>query len=130
MADMTQTSASLAAAAVKSAASGGTVAAVVAFDPVTMAVGLITALIALLHTSPPEGQPRATAMVFILVGSSAFLAGALVPVVVAAGLNYYPWLSQAGAGGMSYAAAAVIGAAPHLVAPIWRAWRAAKGGAQ
>lgn len=129
MADPAHTGANLATTAIKSGASGGAVAAVVAFDPIAMAVGLIAALIALLHTSPPEGQPRAPAMVFILVASSSFLAGALVPVVVAAGLNYAPWLEAAGAGGMSYAAAAIIGAAPHLAAPIWRAWRATKGGA-
>lgn len=115
-------------AAAKSATSGGTVAAVVAFDPITMAVGLIAALIALLHTAPPDDQPRAPLMVFVLVASSAFLAGALVPVVVAGGLNYYPWIEGAGVGGMSYAAAAIIGAAPHLAAPMWRAWRQ-KGGA-
>lgn len=115
-------------AAAKSATSGGTVAAVVAFDPVTMAVGLIAALIALLHTAPPDDQPRAPLAVFVLVASSAFLAGALVPVVVAGGLNYYPWLADAGTSGMGYAAAAIIGAAPHLAAPIWRAWRQSKGG--
>ncbi len=129
MADPQSTDSAMVAAAAKSATSGGAVAAVVAFDPVTMAVGLIAALIALLHTAPPEGQQRAPLMVFVLVASSSFLAGALVPVVVAAGLNYYPWLAHAGAGGMSYAAAAIIGAAPHLAAPIWRAWRASKGGA-
>ena len=130
MADPHSTAGSaVAQAAVKSATSGGAVTAVVAFDPVTMAVGLIAALIALLHTAPPEGTPRAPLMVFILVASSAFLAGALVPVVVAGGLNYYPWLAAAGVGGMSYAAAAIIGAAPHLAAPLWRAWRQSKGGA-
>lgn len=120
---------SIAATAVKSAASGGAVAAVAAFDPVSMAVGLIAALIALLHTAPPEGQQRAPMAVFMLVASSSFLAGALVPVVVAAGLNYYPWLATAGMGGLSYAAAAVIGAAPHLAGPIWRAWRSTRGSA-
>jgi hypothetical protein len=129
MADPQSTGSAMLAAAAKSATSGGAVAAVVAFDPVTMAVGLIAALIALLHTVPPEGQQRAPLMVFVLVASSSFLAGALVPVVVVAGLNYYPWLLNAGTGGMSYAAAAIIGAAPHLAAPIWRAWRASKGGA-
>ncbi len=119
----------LAATAAKSAASGGTVAAVVAFDPMTMAVGLVAALWSLLHTDPPEGQPRVPALVFVMVACSGFLAGALVPAVVAAGLNYYPWLAQAGVGGMSYAASAIIGAAPHLAGPLWRAWRQGKGGA-
>lgn len=119
----------IATTAAKSAASGGAVATVAAFHPISMAVGLVAALIALLHTSPPEGQQRAPLMVFLLVASSSFMAGALVPIVVAAGLNYYPWLATAGTGGLSYAAAAIIGAAPHLAGPIWRAWRAAKGGA-
>lgn len=120
---------SIATTAAKSAASGGAVATVAAFDPISMAVGLVAALIALLHTAPPEGQQRAPLAVFVLVASSSFMAGALVPIVVAAGLNYYPWLATAGLGGLSYAAAAIIGAAPHVVGPIWRAWRAAKGGA-
>jgi hypothetical protein len=128
MADPQAAGSAVVQAAAKSATSGSVVTAVVAFDLITMAVGLIAALIALLHTSPPEGQQRAPVMVFVLVAGSSFLAGALVPVVVAAGLNYYPWLLNAGTGGMSYAAAAIIGAAPHLAAPMWRAWRQ-KGGA-
>jgi len=128
MADPQSTGSAMLAAAAKSATSGGAVAAVVAFDPLTMAVGLVAALWALLHTNPPKGQSRAPVMVFVMVACSSFLAGALVPALVAAGLNYYPWLAHAGASGMSYAAAAIIGAAPHLAAPMWRAWRQ-KGGA-
>jgi hypothetical protein len=117
----------LAATAAKSAASGGATAALLPFDPITMAVGLVAALVALLHITPPEGQARTPVSVFLMVAGSAFLAGVFVPVAVAGGTNYLPWLAGVGDRPLQLAAAAVIGALPHVAPLIWRLWRETKG---
>lgn len=119
----------MAATAAKSAMSGGITAATLPLDPVTMAVGLIAALVALLHITPPTGQDRTPVKIFLLVASSGFLAGVFVPIVVAGGINYLPWMLTAGDRAMHLAAAALIGAAPHVAPLLWRLWREAKGGA-
>lgn len=123
MADLTTTAA-------KSAASGGLTATTVGIDPVTMAVGLIAALVALLHVNPPPGESRTPLRVFALVVGSGFLAGVFVPVAVAGGINYLPWIATAGDRALQLAAAAIIGAAPHVAPVLWRLWRESKGGAQ
>lgn len=115
--------------AVKSAASGATLAATLPLDPITMGVGLVAALISLLHINPPEGETRTPLRVFALVAASGFLAGIFVPVAVAGGVNYLPWLSGAGDRPLQLAAAAVIGALPHVGPLLWRLWRESKGGA-
>lgn len=117
----------VATAAAKSLGSGASITALLPFDWLTMTVGLVSALMALLHTNPPEGQTRTPLRVFLLVASSGFLSGALVPVAVAGGVNYLPWLQSAGPAGMQYAAAAALGVFPHIVGPAWRAWREYKG---
>jgi len=123
MAELTTTAA-------KSATSGALTAATLPLDPVTMAVGLVAALIALLHISPPPGEHRTPLRVFALVVSSGFLAGVFVPVAVAGGVAYLPWVATAGDRAMQLAAAAVIGALPHIAPLLWRLWREAKGGVQ
>lgn len=115
--------------AVKSAASGATMAATLPLDPITMAVGLVSALVALLHISPPPGEHRTPLRVFAMVAGSGFLAGVFVPVVVAGGLNYLPWLSASGDRAAHLAAAAIIGAAPHVLPLLWKIYREWKGGA-
>lgn len=125
----TTSTSAIVATAVKSAGSGTVTATLLPLDPVTMAIGLVAALIALLHITPPEGQSRAPWRVFALVAGSGFLAGVFVPVAVAGGVNYLPWLGGVGDRAMHLAAAAVIGAAPHVAPLVWRLWREAKGGA-
>lgn len=120
----------IAATAAKSAVSGTGIAATLPIDPITMAVGLVAALIALLHITPPEGEPRTPVRVFLLVASSGFLAGVFVPVAVVGGVNYLPWVTAAGDRPLQLAAAALIGAAPHVAPVLWRLWREAKGGAR
>lgn len=120
---------SISAIAAKSAASGALTAAALPLDPVTMGVGLVAALVALLHITPPEGQTRTPLRVFALVAASGFLAGVFVPVAVAGGVNYLPWLHSAGDRALHLAAAAVIGALPHVAPTVWRLWREAKKGA-
>ena len=120
----------LAGHAVKGAASGSGIAVALPLDPITMGIGLVAALVALLHTNPPEGQERTPARVFLLVAASGFLAGVFVPVVVAGGTHYLPWLAGVADRPLQLAAAALIGAAPHLAPVLWRLWRATKGGAQ
>lgn len=119
---------SIATHAAKGAASGSGIAVTLPLDPITMAIGLVAALVALLHTSPPEGEARTPARVFLLVAASGFLAGVFVPVVVAGGLNYLPWLSSVADRPLQLAAAALIGAAPHIAPVLWRIWRTTKGG--
>ena len=130
MADPSSTASPMAAAAAKGAASGSVTALTLPLDPITMAVGLVSALVALLHIAPPPGQERTSCRIFALVVGSGFLAGVFVPVAVAGGLNYLPWLHAVGSRPLDLAAAAVIGAAPHVLPLLWRAWREAKGGAQ
>lgn len=120
--------ADLSATAAKSAASGALTAATLPLDPVTMAVGLVAALVALLHIAPPDGEHRTPLRVFALVVSSGFLAGVFVPVAVAGGMNYLPWVATAGDRAMQLAAAAIIGALPHVAPLVWRLWRESKGG--
>ncbi len=117
----------MAATAAKSAASGATIATALPLDPITMAVGLVAALVALLHITPPAGEPRTPLRVFAMVAGSGFLAGVFVPVAVAGGVNYLPWLTAAGDRPMHLAAAAIIGALPHVAPLLWRAWRAERG---
>lgn len=119
----------LAATAGKSAVSGGATSALLPFDPITMAVGLVAALVALLHITPPEGQARTPVSVFLLVAGSAFLAGVFVPVAVPGIVSYLPWTANAGERALAYAAAAIIGALPHVGPLAWRTWQARKGGA-
>lgn len=121
MAELTSTAA-------KSAASGTLTAATLPIDPITMAVGLVAALVALLHITPPSGETRTPWRVFALVAGSGFLAGVFVPVAVAGGLNYLPWIATAGDRPLQLAAAAIIGAAPHVAPMLWCLWRETKGG--
>lgn len=113
----------VAATAIKSAGSGTLTATLLPLDPITMAVGLISALVALLHITPPPGEARTPVRVFALVAGSGFLAGVFVPVAVAGGINYLPWISTAGDRAMHLAAAAIIGAAPHVLPTLWKAYR-------
>lgn len=130
MADPSTTgSSAVAGTAIKSAGSGTLTAALLPLDPVTMAVGLVSALVALLHISAPPGETRTPIRVFMLVASSGFLAGVFVPVAVAGGLNYLPWISAAGDRAAHLAAAAVIGAAPHVLPLFWKTYKDWKGGA-
>lgn len=129
MADPSSTASHIGATAAKSAGSGTLTAALLPLDPITMMVGLVSALVALLHISPPPGETRTPVRVFLLVAGSGFLAGVFVPVAVAGGVNYLPWISAAGDRAMHLAAAAIIGAAPHVLPLIWKAWRESKGGA-
>ncbi|MEY2653122.1 MAG: hypothetical protein RLZZ524_149, partial [Pseudomonadota bacterium] len=72
------------------------------------------------------GEARTPMRVFAMVVASGFLAGVFVPVAVAGGVNYLPWLATAGDRPLQLAAAAVIGAAPHVAPLLWRLWRASK----
>jgi hypothetical protein len=119
---------SIAAIAAKSAASGALTAAALPLDPITMSVGLVAALVALLHIAPPEGQTRTPLRVFALVVASGFLSGVFVPVAAAAGTNYLPWLATVGDRSLHLAVAAIIGALPHVAPTLWRLWRESKGG--
>lgn len=121
---------SIAVTGAKSAASGATIATALPLDPITMAVGLIAALVALLHIAPPPGQQRTPLRVFALVVGSGFLAGVFVPVAVAGGVAYLPWVSAAGDRATHLAAAAIIGALPHVAPLLWRLWQEQKGGAR
>lgn len=124
MADPAHSSAAtIAATAAKSATSGGVTAMTLPVDPVTMAVGLIAALIALLHIPPEDGQARPPRRVVALVAGSGFLAGIFVPLAVAGGINYLPWVAQAGDRPLQLAAAAIIGALPHVAPVLWRLWK-------
>jgi len=130
MADPSTTgSSAIAGTAIKSAGSGSLTALTLPLDPITMAVGLIAALVALLHITPPPGETRTPIRVFMLVAGSGFLAGVFVPVVVAGGVNYLPWLHSAGDRAMHLAAAAIIGAAPHVLPLLWKIYKESKGGA-
>ena len=113
----------IAATAIKSAGSGTVTATLLPLDPITMTIGLVTALVALLHITPPPGEIRTPYRVFALVAGSGFLAGVFVPITVAGGVNYLPWISGAGDHGMQWAAAAIIGAAPHVLPLLWKAYR-------
>lgn len=128
MADPHSTAGPIAATAAKGAVSGGLTSATLPVDPITMAVGLVAALVALLHMKPTEGEDRTSIRVFMLVAASGFLAGVLVPVAVAGGINYLPWLATVNDRQLQLAAAAVIGALPHVAPLIWRTWRDSKGG--
>lgn len=130
MADPSTTgSSAIACTAIKSAGSGTLTAALLPLDPFTMAVGLVSALSALLHISPPEGQTRPPIRVFMLVASSGFLAGVFAPIALAGGVNYLPWISNAGDRAAHIAAAAIIGAAPHVLPLAWKIYKEWKGGA-
>lgn len=118
--------ASLAPQAAKGATSGAALATTLPVDPITMGIGLAGALVALLHLPPTEGETRTPLRVFALVVASGFLAGVFVPVAVAGGLNYLPWLAAAGDRPLQLAAAALIGAAPHVAPFAWRLWRSSK----
>lgn len=114
--------------ATKGGASGTLLAAAVPLDIVTMGVGLVAALVALLHLPPDPESTRTPLRVFALVAASGFLAGVFVPVAVAGGTAYLPWLAGVPDRHLQLAAAAVIGAAPHLAPYLWRLWRATKRG--
>ena len=118
----------LAGHAAKGAASGSGIAALLPLDPATMAVGLVGALWGLLHTTPKEGETRPPLRIFALVATSGFLAGVVVPVVVAGGINYVPWLAGVSNQSLQLTAAFLFGAAPHIGPSLWRTWRATKGG--
>ena len=129
MADPSSTANTIAVTAAKSAGSGTLTAALLPLDPITMMVGLVSALVALLHISPPPGETRTPVRVFMLVASSGFLAGVFAPIALAGGVNYLPWISSAGDRAAHLAAAAVIGAAPHILPLLWKLYREWKGGA-
>lgn len=127
MAEPATQGSSIAATAMKSAMSGGATSALLPFDPLTMAVGLVAALIALLHITPPDSEARTPLRIFAMVAGSGFLAGVFVPIAVAGGTNYLPWIASAGDRATQMAAAALIGAAPHVLPTLWRLWQASKG---
>ena len=114
--------------AAKGAASGAGISSTLPLDPITMGIGLVGALIALLHLPPDPDAARTPWRVFALVVASGFLAGVFVPVVVAGGTAYLPWLATVPDRHLQLAVAALIGAAPHLAPHLWRLWRAAKRG--
>lgn len=118
----------LAQTAAKGGASGTALATLVPLDLLTMAIGLVSALVALLHLPPDPEAARTPLRVFALVASSGFLAGVLVPVVVVGGTAYLPWLAQVPDRHLQLAAAAAIGAAPHLLPHLWRLYRRVKRG--
>lgn len=118
----------LAQTAAKSGASGTALASLVPLDMVTMAIGLVSALVALLHLPPDPDSARTPLRVFALVASSGFLAGVLVPVAVAGGTAYLPWLATVPDRHLQLAAAAAVGAAPHLLPWLWRVYRQVKRG--
>lgn len=130
MADPHSSAGPIAATAAKGAVSGGLTSATLPVDPITMAVGLVAALVALLHMKPRDGEDRTPIRVFMLVAASGFLAGILVPVAVAGGINYLPWLATVNDRQLQLAAAAVIGALPHVAPLAWRLWRESRGGAE
>jgi len=118
----------LAHTAAKGTASGAGLATLVPVDLLTMAVGLIAALVALLHLPPDPDAARTPMRIFALVASSGFLAGVLVPVAVAGGTAYLPWLASVPDRHLQLATAAAIGAAPHLLPHLWRLYRQVKRG--
>lgn len=118
----------LAHTAAKGGASGTALASMVPVDLLTMAVGLIAALVALLHLPPDPAAARTPMRIFALVAASGFLAGVFVPVAVAGGTAYLPWLATVPDRYLQLAAAAVIGAAPHLLPYLWRIYRQVKRG--
>lgn len=109
--------------ALKSAASGALTTTATGFDPVTMGIGFMAGLFALLVVTPQPGEKRTPLRIFGLVAGSAFLAGALVPVAVAGGINYAPWLVAVDAVSLQWAMAALLGATPHLAPMAWRLWK-------
>lgn len=125
---MTEPNASAAASAGGKAAISGTwIVATLPLDPATFVVGLIGALWAVVHLTPPEGETRTPPRIFILAASGGFFAGVFWPVAVAGGLNYVPWLSGVGDHPLRMAAAFVLGAAPQLAPVAWRLFREWKG---
>jgi hypothetical protein len=129
MAEPQTTGSALAAGAAKGALSGGGIATTLPLDPVTMGVGLVAALITLLHIKPGENEPRTPLRVFALVVASGFMAGIFMPIAVAGGTHYLPWLTAAGDRPLQLAAAALLGVLPHLAPVLWRLYREQKGGA-
>lgn len=118
----------LAQTAAKGGASGTALTAMVPLDPITMGIGLAGALVALLHLPPDPTADRTPARVFALVVASGFLAGVFVPVAVAGSTHYLPWLTTVPDRPLQWAAAAAIGAAPHLLPYLWRIYRQIKRG--
>lgn len=120
--------ATMAPKAVQGGASGTLLATALPLDLITMGVGLIGALVALLHLPPDPESARTPMRIFALVVAGGFLAGVFVPVAVAGGTAYLPWLAGVPDRPLQLAAAAVIGAAPHVLPHIWRLWRQVKRG--
>jgi ABC-type multidrug transport system permease subunit len=118
----------IAQSAAKGGASGTALAAMVPLDPITMGIGLAAALVALLHLPPDPTVDRTPLRVFALVLASGFLAGVFVPVAVAGSTHYLPWLASVPDRPLQLAAAAAIGAAPHLLPYLWRIYRQVKRG--
>lgn len=118
----------LAQTAAKGGASGTALAAALPIDLITMGVGLVAALWALLHIPPDPNAARTPMHVFAMVIAGGFMAGVLVPVVIASGTHYIPWLGAVPDRSLQLAAAAFIGAAPHLLPYLWRLYRQVKRG--
>lgn len=121
MADLTSVS-------IKSAVGGIATGVAFPFDPITMLVGLVASLIALLHIPPRDDEAARTPQrIVALVASGAFMAGVFCPAAVAGGIHYFPWLTDVQYRSLEYAAAALIGAAPHVMPFAWKLWRGLKG---
>ena len=118
----------IAQSAAKGGASGTALAATLPIDPITMGIGLAAALVALLHLPPDPTVDRTPLRVFALVVASGFLAGVFVPVAVAGSTHYLPWLAAVPDRPLQLAAAAAIGAAPHLLPYLWHIYRQVKRG--